>query len=91
MFETITHIFLIRGHSFLSCDQDFSLIERHKKKVTVETSEEWDNILQNARHKPSTFNIVNVEQCMVYDVKDTVSNLFLKAGRLLLILNLHVC
>lgn len=31
IFRTIEHRFLISGHTYLPCDRDFALIEKHKK------------------------------------------------------------
>lgn len=61
MFQSIIHIFPVRGHSFLSNDRDFSLIEKHKKTVTVEVPAEWNEIIQEARVKPSPYKLVNVD------------------------------
>ena len=30
--ECIDHIFLVSGHSFMSCDEDFGVDEREKEK-----------------------------------------------------------
>lgn len=82
MFESITHVFPVRGHSFLSCDQDFSLIEKHKKNtVTIEVPTAWDNVIKNARHNPSPFIVTNVDQSMIYNIADVVSPFFLKSAR----------
>lgn len=80
MFENITYIFPIRGHSFLSCDQDFSLIEKHKKTVTVEMPKEWEN-MKNARRKLSPFTITDVKQSMISNISDAVNPFFLKSAR----------
>lgn len=81
MFKSITHVFPIRGHSFLSCDQDFSLIEKHKKTETVEMPKEWENIIKHARNKPSPFTVTNVDQSMIFNILDATAPFFLKSAR----------
>lgn len=78
MFESIIHIFPVRGHSFLSNDRDFSLIEKHKKTATVEVPSEWDKIIKEAREKPSPYELVNVDSNMIFDVSSNISPYFLK-------------
>lgn len=81
MFKSITHVFPIRGHSFLSCDQDFSLIEKHKKTETVEMPEEWKTVIKNARSQPSPFTVTDVNQSMIFNISDAVTPYFLTSGR----------
>lgn len=81
LFKSVTHIFPIRGHSFLPNDQDFAIISKKKEKVTVETPQEWDNIIATSRSKPTPFTLVNVDQSNLYDVKKTVEPYFLKTPK----------
>lgn len=81
MFKSITHVFPIRGHSFLSCDQDFSLIEKHKRTETVEMPKEWKNVIRNARSKPSPFTVTDVNQSMILNVSEAVTSFFLNSAR----------
>lgn len=81
IFKTIIHLFPVRGHSFLSNDRDFSLIERHKKTATVEIPQEWDNIIRNARENPTPFNVINVSQNMIFNVVDSFAPYFLQQPR----------
>ena len=55
MFPSITAIFPVRGHSYMSCDRDFSFISKKKKRSLAETPAEWMNVIRNARKKPSKF------------------------------------
>ncbi|CAH1112277.1 unnamed protein product [Psylliodes chrysocephalus] len=58
IFEKITYLFPIRGHSYLPNDQDFALIEKKKPYLErVKTPEEWDKVILSARSKPSKFFI----------------------------------
>lgn len=81
MFQRITYIFPIRGHSYLPNDQDFSIVEKKKRKATIETPEEWDNLLRSCRSKPSPFNVVNVDQSDLCNIKEAVQPFFLKNPR----------
>ncbi|KAJ8876011.1 hypothetical protein PR048_023919 [Dryococelus australis] len=46
-FSTIDQKFLVSGHSFLSCDRDFALIESTKKKSTVYHPKQWLEVIVN--------------------------------------------
>ncbi|KAJ8896344.1 hypothetical protein PR048_001688 [Dryococelus australis] len=61
VFKTIAYLFSVRGHSYLPIDQGFSLIDKKKRHIeSVELPEEWDNIIQEARKKPSPFSVINM-------------------------------
>nr|CAH7747678.1 unnamed protein product [Callosobruchus chinensis] len=75
MFDSIIYLFPVRGHSYLPNDQDFSLISRKMRKTErVETPEEWDNLILEARAKPSPFRLVKVDQSMIFDTKSATDN-----------------
>lgn len=79
MFDSITYLFPVRGHSYLPNDQDFSLISRKKRKTErVEIPEGWDNIILQARAKPSPFRLVKVDRSMIFDIKSATDKFFLK-------------
>lgn len=82
LFKSVVHIFPIRGHSFMPNDQDFSIISKKKEKVTVETPQEWDNIIANCRLKPSPFKVINVNKSNLFDVKKAIEPYFLKTPKL---------
>lgn len=81
IFQTVMHIFPVRGHSFLPNDQDFSIISKIKAKATVELPGEWDDIINKSRSKPSPFKVVNVNQSNLYNVEKAVSPYFLKVPK----------
>ena len=77
----ITHVFPIRGHSYLPCDSDFSLISR-EKKVVVDVPEEWNDIIRQARTKPSAFNVVNAgTDSEWFLMSESLNDFFLKAPK----------
>lgn len=48
----IDHKFLVSGHSFLPCDQDFGLIEKQKKHhQNIFVPNDWHSVIKNARKK----------------------------------------
>lgn len=55
-FEIVKVIFPIRGHSYLECDKNMSLVNT---KSYTETPEEWRDVLKNSRIKPSPFKVVD--------------------------------
>lgn len=55
-FNSVKVVFPIRGHSYLECDKNMSLVNT---KSYTETPEEWREILRNSRIKPSPFRVIN--------------------------------
>lgn len=55
-FNTIKVIFPIRGHSYLECDRDMSIV---KQNSYTETPEDWREVLRNARVKPFPFEVID--------------------------------
>lgn len=50
--ETVNHKFLVSGHSFMECDQDFGLIEKVKRKTSfVFIPDDWMNIVAKSSKK----------------------------------------
>jgi hypothetical protein len=57
----VGHKFLILGHSFMECDQDFGIIEKSKKKnQCVFVPDDWTKIVANA-NKKFTFIMLGIE------------------------------
>ncbi|CAH2012872.1 unnamed protein product [Acanthoscelides obtectus] len=52
-FKTITHHFLVTGHTHLSSDRDFALIEKRHRKYAPEvySPEGWHKIINDANNK----------------------------------------
>ena len=63
-FDYIKMTFPIRGHSYLECDKNTALV---KHSSTAETPEDWVNVFQNARSKPSPFIVEEIKQDMIKD------------------------
>lgn len=58
--ETIDHKFYVSGHSYLSCDQDFGLVEKKKKFFkNIFVPDNWVEVIKAARDK-NPFNIMNM-------------------------------
>ena len=81
LFKKVTHVFPIRGHSFLPNDQDFALIEKKKRRNSPEVPEDWDALIKEARVKPSPFVVVNMTQDMFFNIQNARSSYFLKVPR----------
>lgn len=48
----IDHKFLVSGHSFMPCDQDFGVIEKNKKFVeNIYVPDDWVRVIKTARKK----------------------------------------
>ena len=77
-FNKITHTFPIRGHSYLPNDRDFAKTETRKRKSGhIFTPEQWIEIIQTAKEK-KPFEVVPVDQSMIYDFKCHLSTFFKK-------------
>lgn len=78
LFDSITYLFPIRGHSFLPNDQDFSIISKRKAVETAEIPKHWDNIIKTCRQKPSPFNVIKVQQKDIFNFKLSTDRFFIK-------------
>ncbi|CAH2010683.1 unnamed protein product [Acanthoscelides obtectus] len=81
LFKKVTHVFPIRGHSYLPNDQDFALIEKKKRRNSPDVPEDWDALIQEAMVKPSPFVVVNISQNMFFIIQNACSSYFLKTHR----------
>ncbi|KAF2889455.1 hypothetical protein ILUMI_16718, partial [Ignelater luminosus] len=82
LFDSILYIFPVRGDSYLPNDQDFSLIEKKKRRMKrVEVPKEWDKLILTAREKPSPFEVVNLTQESFFNIKAATEKYFLKLAK----------
>ncbi|KAJ4430865.1 hypothetical protein ANN_19456 [Periplaneta americana] len=70
----------MRGHSFLPNDQDFSIIAKKKRKVCVETPEEWNDIISSCRSQPNSFKVTRMHHQDFHNVKEAVQKYFRKSS-----------
>ena len=49
IYEAINHKFLVRGHTFLENDIDFSQIEKRKKTAKVLVPDDWLTVVREAK------------------------------------------
>lgn len=71
-FETITHYFLISGHTHLPSDRDFALIEKAQKKhQQIYDHHEWINIIAKANKK---FLVTQISQKDILIVSSLLQN-----------------
>ncbi|CAH1107027.1 unnamed protein product [Psylliodes chrysocephalus] len=82
IFDKVEYIFPMRGHSYLSNDQDFSLIEKKKRKLgKAEIPDDWDKRILNSRLHSSPFNLVKVNVSQIYDIKAVTDPFSLKNAK----------
>lgn len=55
-FDSVKIVFPIRGHSYMECDKDMSLVN---SKSYTETPDDWRDVLRSSRIKPTPFKVVN--------------------------------
>lgn len=55
-FDIVKVIFPIRGHSYLECDRNMSLVNQ---KAYTEVPEDWRDELRNCRLKPTPFEVID--------------------------------
>ena len=61
-FKKVVMVFPVKGQSYLECDKNIGLI---KMKTRCETPEDWFDVFRTARSKPSTFEVIKVQQEMI--------------------------
>ncbi|XP_058814112.1 uncharacterized protein LOC131678007 [Topomyia yanbarensis] len=68
---TITHNFMVSGHSHMECDSVHSTIERAKKKssINIEIPKDWSTFISGIRRKVP-FKVVEMEQQDFLALKD---------------------
>ena len=57
-FRSIIIRFPIRGHSYLECDRDMAIVNQ---STQVDVPDDWINVIETARVKPSPFNVVKCD------------------------------
>lgn len=57
--DSIKVTFPIRGHSYMECDKDFGHVNQ---KARVELPNEWAEVFESSRVKPTPFDVVRVTQ-----------------------------
>jgi hypothetical protein len=72
IFSCIEHKFLISGHSFLSCDRDFALIEKRKRVTQTMVPEDLQVMIKTARNK-QPFHVVRMEKEDFLDFKEAAN------------------
>lgn len=82
IFQRITYLFPVRGHSYLPNDQDFALIGTKKKNIKIiEIPEKWDEVILSARKHPSPFKLKQMTHQDFFDIRSAVEPLFLKSPK----------
>lgn len=57
----IDHKFMVSGHSYLACDRDFGVIEKHKRKSSdIYVPKDWVKIVRESRKK-NPFVVIEME------------------------------
>lgn len=76
MFKTITHHFLISGHTHLPSDKDFALIEKRHRKYAPEvySPENWHKIIKDANSK-NPFKVTFMKQDDFLSFQPVLDNL----------------
>lgn len=77
-YRRIDHYFLIRGHTFLPNDRDFSCIELRKKVDRALIPKDWVNIIKDSR-LVQPFEVVEIKQEDIFDHKTLAEEKFKKS------------
>jgi len=68
--QCIDHVFMVSGHSFLPCDEDFGVDEKEKRKnETIFTLGEWIDVAKRARKKGEKFDVTEMPRTAFLDFK----------------------
>lgn len=69
LFKRIDHKFLVRGHTYLPNDRDFSHIEKHKSSSRVFIPEQWEEVVASARVE-NPYKIQRMTSDLFFDFND---------------------
>lgn len=73
--KKIDHKFLVSGHSYLPCDQDFGLIEKQKKCFpNIFIPKDWNNVILAARKK-NPFKIICMDKNDFFSTNNLEKNI----------------
>ena len=79
--DEVTHVYPVRGHSYLPCDTDFRLIASHRKE-NVDVPEEWNANNRNARLNPSPFTFVDATKTDLFlNMTECIKGFFLRVPK----------
>lgn len=75
-FKTITHHFLVTGHTHLPSDRDFALIEKRQRKYAPEiySPEGWHKIIKDANHR-NPFKVTVMQQEDFFSFEPVLANI----------------
>jgi len=62
-FDLVKIVFPIRGHSYLECDRNMSLVNCNSY---TETPDDWREVLLTRRTKPSPFTVIDCEKDIIF-------------------------
>ena len=72
-FDSIKLFFPIRGHSYMECDRDLSMVN---KRRGAELQEHWVEEFRSARKKPSPFNMIEPTQEVFLAISEHLKPVF---------------
>lgn len=71
----IDHKFMVSGHSYLQCDQDFGLVEKQKKFFKdIYIPDHWSDVVKAARKK-NPFTVVKMKSENFFSTKTLETNI----------------
>ena len=72
VYEVLDHKYLVRGHTFLENDTDFSQIEKQKKSAAVYLPEDWFRVVQDANQRKQLI-VTEMKRVDVFHWKSYIS------------------
>ena len=72
VYQSIDHIYLERGHTYLENDRDFGIIEKRKQSAEVYIPSQWYQVVREASLK-NPFQVVEMQQEDFLDFKGAVA------------------
>jgi len=78
-FESIECRFLVSGHSFMPCDQDFAMIDKMKKRLALMVPTEIKEMIQSSRLN-NPFEVVDIGDGDIIDF-NVMANQFLNTQK----------
>ncbi len=74
-YKGITCRFLVSGHSYMPCDQDFAIIEKRKRLTAAMVPSDIKDVVRTAKLE-HPFRVIDIEKGDIYDFKTLASQLF---------------
>ena len=71
----IVHRYLIKGHTYMTCDSVHATIERQARKAEIFTPSEWYALIKASKKQSPLYIVKQVKQDSIFDMKELAKHL----------------